>query len=129
MSVEKTGTVCSIGLLNKIVTRRQWMRKFLETDRLIIKLTSIDDFDNILALRSDPRVQKYTTKPPATKEDVQRFLDMIIPYQVFIILVLKNAIMAYLKDMKSTGNQIHYDPIRCSEILELEGSYCKSGTN
>lgn len=57
------------------------MSNFLETDRLIIKLTSIEDFDNILALRSDPQVQKYTTQPPATKQDVQRFLGMIIPYQ------------------------------------------------
>lgn len=57
------------------------MDKFLETDRLIIKLTSVDDFDDILALRSDPMVQKYTTQPPATKKEVQRFLNMIIPYQ------------------------------------------------
>ena len=54
---------------------------FLETDRLIIRLTSINDFNDILALRSNPEVQKYTTQPPATKEDVQRFIDMIIPYQ------------------------------------------------
>ena len=57
------------------------MKNFLETDRLIIRFTSVDDFDNILALRSDPEVQKYTTQPPATKNDVQRFLGMIIPYQ------------------------------------------------
>jgi [ribosomal protein S5]-alanine N-acetyltransferase len=56
-------------------------RNFLETERLVVKLTSSDDFDNILALRSDPQVQKYTTNPPATKKDVQRFLGMIIPYQ------------------------------------------------
>lgn len=57
------------------------MTNFLETDRLIIKLTSLSDFENILALRSDPEVQKYTTQPPATKQDVQRFLDWVIPYQ------------------------------------------------
>lgn len=57
------------------------MTNFLETDRLIIKLTSIEDFDNILALRSDPEVQKYTTQPPAKRQDVQRFLDNVIPYQ------------------------------------------------
>ncbi|HCJ1151304.1 TPA: GNAT family N-acetyltransferase, partial [Legionella pneumophila] len=56
------------------------MTNFLETDRLIIKLTSLSDFENILALRSDPEVQKYTTQPPATKQDVQRFLDWVIPY-------------------------------------------------
>lgn len=57
------------------------MSNFLETNRLIIKLTSVNDFDEILALRSDPMVQKYTTQPPASKADVQRFLDTVIPYQ------------------------------------------------
>jgi [ribosomal protein S5]-alanine N-acetyltransferase len=54
---------------------------FLETERLKIKLTTIDDFNDILALRSDPEVQKYTTQGIATKKEVQRFLDIIIPYQ------------------------------------------------
>lgn len=57
------------------------MSKFLETDRLIIKLTSVNDFDDILALRSDTMVQRYTTQPPATEQDIQRFLDVVIPYQ------------------------------------------------
>lgn len=57
------------------------MDKFLETKRTIIKLASISDFDNILALRSDPQVQQYTTQPVATKKDIQRFLDFAIPYQ------------------------------------------------
>lgn len=57
------------------------MKQFLETDRLIIRFTSIDDFNNIFALRSDPEVQKYTTQLAATKKDVQGFLDMVIPYQ------------------------------------------------
>ncbi len=57
------------------------MLKFLETKRLVINLTSVNDFSNILELRSDPRVQKYTTQPPATEQDVQRFLDIVIPYQ------------------------------------------------
>ncbi len=57
------------------------MHNFLETERLIVKLTSVDDFNNILTLRSDPKVQKYTTQPPATKNDVQRFLNIVLPYQ------------------------------------------------
>ncbi|HEV2523832.1 MAG TPA: GNAT family N-acetyltransferase [Gammaproteobacteria bacterium] len=57
------------------------MNKFLETDRLIVQLTSVNDFDNILALRSDPKVQKYTTQPPATRQDIQNFLNTVIPYQ------------------------------------------------
>lgn len=57
------------------------MTVLLETQRLIIKLTSTDDFEDILELRSDPEVQKYTQKSPATRQDVQKFLDMVIPYQ------------------------------------------------
>ena len=56
------------------------MRQFLETERLILKLTSKEDFDDILKLRSDPKVQKYTTQPVATKKDIQGFIDIIIPY-------------------------------------------------
>jgi len=57
------------------------MCDFLKTDRLLVKRTSADDFDEILALRSDPEVQKYTTQALATRIDVQRFLDTVIPYQ------------------------------------------------
>ena len=57
------------------------MDSFLETERMVIRLTSEDDFDDILALRSDPMVQKFTTQPPATEKDVQRFIDTVIPYQ------------------------------------------------
>ena len=64
-----------------IETDRLSMNAFLETDRLILKHTSISDFDDILKLRSDPIVQKYTTQPPATEQDVKRFLDIVIPYQ------------------------------------------------
>jgi len=35
----------------------------------------------MLRLRSDPDVQKHTTQPPATKKDIQRFMDVIILYQ------------------------------------------------
>lgn len=57
------------------------MDKFLETKRLIIKLTSPLDFEEIFELRTDPDVQKYTTQGPQTREDVQRFIDTVIPYQ------------------------------------------------
>ena len=38
-------------------------------------------FDDILALHSYPKVQKYTIQAPATKQDIQRFLNSVIPYQ------------------------------------------------
>ena len=57
------------------------MSVFLETERLILKPTKQSDFDDLLALRSDPDVMKYTEQGVQTKEDIQDFLDITIPYQ------------------------------------------------
>ena len=57
---------------------------FLQTTRLDIKFTSRDDFENILQLRSDPDVQRYTVQHGyelAQPADIEKFLDNIIPYQ------------------------------------------------
>jgi RimJ/RimL family protein N-acetyltransferase len=57
------------------------MTVFLETKRLILKKTEQSDFNNLLALRSDPDVMKYTEQGVQTKEDVQKFLDITVPFQ------------------------------------------------
>ena len=57
------------------------MKNFLETERLVVKLTDPSHFDDILALRADPEVQKYTMQEVYTKENVEKFLKIIIPYQ------------------------------------------------
>lgn len=54
---------------------------FLETKRLLLKPTEQSDFDNLLALRSDPDVMKYAEKGIQTKNDIQHFLDITIPFQ------------------------------------------------
>ena len=54
---------------------------FLETKRLILKPTEQADFENLLALRSDPDVMKYAEKGVQTEEDIQKFLEITIPYQ------------------------------------------------
>ena len=58
------------------------MAIFLETQRLILKKTAPSDFDDLLALRSDPDVMKYIGDGKIkTPEDIKWFLDMAIPYQ------------------------------------------------
>lgn len=57
------------------------MTILLETQRLILKTTEQSDFDHLFALRSDPDVMQYTEQGVQSKEDVQRFLDITIPYQ------------------------------------------------
>lgn len=55
---------------------------FLETKRLILKLHELADFDNLLALRSDPDVMKYIGDGFTHKEEqVKRFLNITISYQ------------------------------------------------
>lgn len=54
----------------------------IETQRLILKLTEQADFNNIVILRSDPEVMRYTSQARVqTKEEVQKFLETAIPYQ------------------------------------------------
>jgi len=54
---------------------------FLETKRLLLRSTEQSDFDNLLALRSDPDVMKYAEKGIQTKNDILQFLDITIPFQ------------------------------------------------
>lgn len=57
------------------------MTIFLETERLLLKPIEQADFDNLFALRSDPEVMKYTEQGAQTKEEVQSFIDITIPFQ------------------------------------------------
>lgn len=57
------------------------MNAFLETERLILKKTEQSDFDNLVALRSDPDVMRYAGRGVQTKDEVQKFLDTVISYQ------------------------------------------------
>jgi RimJ/RimL family protein N-acetyltransferase len=57
------------------------MTVFITTERLILKPTKQSDFDDLFALRSDPDVMKYTEQGVQTKKDVQKFLDITVPYQ------------------------------------------------
>ena len=58
------------------------MKIFLETERLILRLPTWSDLDHLVALRSDPDVMKYLGDGSIhTKEQVERFLSMAIPYQ------------------------------------------------
>ncbi|MDQ8039107.1 MAG: GNAT family N-acetyltransferase [Rickettsiella sp.] len=56
------------------------MTIFLETERLLLKPTVLTDFDDLLALRSDPDVMKYLGNVQ-TKEEVKLFLEKTILYQ------------------------------------------------
>lgn len=58
------------------------MSIFLETKQLILKTTELLDLDNLLVLRSDPDVMRYIGDGTVhSKEQVQKFLDIAIPYQ------------------------------------------------
>jgi RimJ/RimL family protein N-acetyltransferase len=58
------------------------MNIFLETERLILRLPSWSDLDNLVALRSDPDVMKYIGDGSThTKAQVEGFLSFAIPYQ------------------------------------------------
>lgn len=56
------------------------MTIFLQTERLLLKPTRLADFDDLLALQSDPDVMKYIGGVQ-TKEDVKLFLEKTISYQ------------------------------------------------
>lgn len=53
----------------------------ISTKRLQLRPTHANDFANILALRSDPDVQKYTLQGVQTRKDIQRFFDTVLPYK------------------------------------------------
>ncbi len=58
------------------------MEIFLETERLILRLPTWSDLDNLIRLRSDPEVMKYIGDGnPHTKAKVEHFLSIAIPYQ------------------------------------------------
>lgn len=58
------------------------MNIFLETERLILRLPTRSDLENLLALRSDPDVMKYIGDGSThTQAQVERFLNIAIPYQ------------------------------------------------
>lgn len=56
------------------------MSIFLETKRLILKTTELSDLDNLVALRSDPDVMKYTGDDVQGKEEVKEALNFFISY-------------------------------------------------
>lgn len=58
------------------------MTIFLDTPRLILKAPELSDFDNLLALRTDPDVMKYIGDGSIqTKAQVQEFLTKAMSYQ------------------------------------------------
>jgi GrpB-like predicted nucleotidyltransferase (UPF0157 family)/GNAT superfamily N-acetyltransferase len=56
------------------------MSIFLETERLILKTPELSDLDNLVVLRSDPDVMKYTGDDVQEKEEVKEALDFFISY-------------------------------------------------
>lgn len=51
------------------------MKKYLETDRLLLRELTLDDEQNIFELDSDPEVMKYLTNgAPSSREDVRSAL-------------------------------------------------------
>lgn len=57
------------------------MTDFLKTKRLTIRFTEPSHLEDILQLRSDPDVQRFTTQGPQLRQDVERFMKSILPYQ------------------------------------------------
>ena len=57
------------------------MTDFLNTKRLTIRFTEPSHFDDILQLRSDPDVQRFITQDPQSRQDVERFMKVILSYQ------------------------------------------------
>jgi GrpB-like predicted nucleotidyltransferase (UPF0157 family)/RimJ/RimL family protein N-acetyltransferase len=58
------------------------MGVFLDTNRLLLRTTELSDFDDILALRSDPEVMKYIGNGSIqSREQVKESLNLIISYQ------------------------------------------------
>ena len=59
------------------------MAVFLENERLILKAPELSDFNNLLALRSDPDVMKYIGDGSIhTEEKVKNIIAMAIPSSV-----------------------------------------------
>ena len=57
------------------------MTELIKTKRLTICYTKLRHFEDILQLRSDPDVQRFTTQGPQSREDVARFMETILLYQ------------------------------------------------
>lgn len=58
------------------------MNIFLETKRLILRITELSDLDNLIVLRGDPDVMKYIGNGTIqTEEEVKRFLQLAMQYQ------------------------------------------------
>jgi len=57
------------------------MNDFLITKRLTIRLTEPNHFEDILALRSNPDVQRFTNQGIQSRQDIERFMKTILPYQ------------------------------------------------
>lgn len=53
---------------------------YLETNRLILKLPSLDDYKELWALRTDSEVMKYIPGGTQTKEQVREHIDLAGPY-------------------------------------------------
>lgn len=49
----------------------------LETNRLIMRKVEMADLDEILFLRSDKNVLEFISKPPATREDAEMFIQKV----------------------------------------------------
>lgn len=58
------------------------MNNELETERLILKVPTLADFDDLFALRTDPEICKYliSNSPIQTKEQVQEHIELAEPY-------------------------------------------------
>lgn len=53
----------------------------LETKRLIVKPTSLDNFENVYALLSDPEVMRYVGRGVKTREETQESLEKMIRHK------------------------------------------------
>ena len=57
------------------------MNDFLITKRLTIRLTEPNHFEDILALRSNPDVQRFTNQGIQSRQDIESFMKTMLPYQ------------------------------------------------
>lgn len=53
----------------------------LETERLIVKLTSLDNFETIYRLHSDPEVMRYVGQGAKTRDESRESIEKIIRHQ------------------------------------------------
>ncbi len=64
-----------------LLRNRRINMNLLETKRLIVKPTSLDNFENVYALFSDPEVMRYVGRGVRTREETQANLKKMIQHQ------------------------------------------------